>query len=502
MKVSEQQKALKNQLSQAVKAAMQFIPGAPGGTAEGDALLKEFSEVMDKIAAKLKESAPKGKLIDFNDFGVAELEHLRVIAPKVEEVKSPMQAQEKKQEEPKSEDAPAAKPIEVKAEKKNTEKSAEKNPEKVEEKSEKVLAEKAPSEIIKVRSDKQAEPCDEVVKKLVKEGMDVLAPKPVKVVSEKIQVQEVQPQEKAVVSPEKIAQPVEVKVSGKPEAKISEVPQKGEVKPQEPKVENKEGQVIADEVKETVILDAAAPETISTKSVNGSAEVQAQAKLGAILSAEIARIRADVSIGHASMEKEVAASSVTKAAVDVASKANNQGNSAAPRFNSFGGDFAKSSESASHAESARAARPLTPAASSRTMEKVENALKEAAKSRDGKTISLRLDPPELGSVKIDVSMRDGTLHARIVAESPAVNQLLRDKAHELQTTLRKLGLQVDTVSVSVSNQDDRSANNQQAFSQQKTEREFGFFGNVRSGSGMSGPHGRETVAAVEDHWIA
>ena len=94
-------------------------------------------------------------------------------------------------------------------------------------------------------------------------------------------------------------------------------------------------------------------------------------------------------------------------------------------------------------------RPLSRPAAARTMEKVEQALRDAAKSKDGKTISVRLDPPSLGTMRVDVSLRDGALHARVVAESSQVNQMLRERMHEMQSMLRKLGLNVDTVSVSV-----------------------------------------------------
>ncbi len=85
----------------------------------------------------------------------------------------------------------------------------------------------------------------------------------------------------------------------------------------------------------------------------------------------------------------------------------------------------------------------------RMLERVESTLKEAARGRDGKTISLHLEPVDLGKVKVDVSLRDGTLHARISPDNQQVAQALRDHAHELQGALRKLGLEVDSVTVSV-----------------------------------------------------
>lgn len=113
------------------------------------------------------------------------------------------------------------------------------------------------------------------------------------------------------------------------------------------------------------------------------------------------------------------------------------------------GELSAKNELAKNAEqTARQAR-IQP---SRLLERVESTLKEAAKSRDGKTISLRLDPPELGAVKVDVSIRDGSLHARVSAENSQVASVIREKAYELQSMLRKLGLAVEKVTVSVQDQ--------------------------------------------------
>ena len=102
----------------------------------------------------------------------------------------------------------------------------------------------------------------------------------------------------------------------------------------------------------------------------------------------------------------------------------------------------------------RVAKYLNRASSQKMMERIETALKEAARSRDGKTITLRLDPMQLGQVKCDVSMRDGLLHARITPQNPEVVNAVRDHAHELQTALRRLGLNVDRVSVQVVSEKD------------------------------------------------
>jgi hypothetical protein len=120
-----------------------------------------------------------------------------------------------------------------------------------------------------------------------------------------------------------------------------------------------------------------------------------------------------------------------------------------PQTQSVQGVGAASEAKSSQNEGASRAKPLTRPHMARMMERVESTLKEAARSRDGKTLSLRLEPVDLGKVKVDVSLRDGALHARISPENQQVMQGLREHAHELQGALRKLGLDVDSVSVSI-----------------------------------------------------
>lgn len=114
-------------------------------------------------------------------------------------------------------------------------------------------------------------------------------------------------------------------------------------------------------------------------------------------------------------------------------------------------EASRASQKGAENSQARGPKSLARAYESRTLERVENALKEVVKSRDGKTISFRLDPPSLGTVKIDVSYRDGSLHAKIQPEASQVGNFLRERAYELVGVLRKLGLNVEKITVSVLN---------------------------------------------------
>lgn len=151
-------------------------------------------------------------------------------------------------------------------------------------------------------------------------------------------------------------------------------------------------------------------------------------------------------------------------------------------------------------------QPLPKPLESRTMRQVEQVVKEAAKSKDGKTISMRLDPPELGSLKVDVSLRDSTLHARISAESAQVLGLLREKMAELQNMLRNLGLEVDSVSVSVQGDSQAFSSFEQEVNH-NTANDSGDAGGENAGGELntSGDFVPGTVLSqqnLEDHWVA
>lgn len=155
-----------------------------------------------------------------------------------------------------------------------------------------------------------------------------------------------------------------------------------------------------------------------------------------------------------------------------------------------------------------ASRELSRPAALRTMERVESALKEVARSKDGKTISLRLDPPSLGSVKIDVTLKDGQLHARFIAESPQVNALLREQSHELQQILRRAGVTADRVTVSVAGEAaiDLSTNfqsfDQQGAQQFEESAQYGAALGTSLETGVSVVSTPASAAPPVDHWVA
>lgn len=510
MKVNAASKAHKTQPVQALAAQAAAAAAQSGAGSEADLLLQEFSEVMDKIAAKVRENSPKRNDSPFSDFGLSEVSQAAAQISAPEKPKA-LDRKESKSEKVESETEIAAAPerrsSEPKREKETELKAKETAEQKSPEKKEQGQKETAPAE--KVSAPQKGEVA--VVKQVTeKSALEV----------EK-QVVQKQP---AVQLPQQAAQSKEVKAEVPVEAAApvaQEVVKEVSVKPLAAKagaqkVEKVEGakDLRSEEVLKAAHATAAAVE-VKTAEVKAAPEPEAEvdvtaaiinqvrAKLAAALTAEVSRMRVDTSRVQQGIEREIAGASglIKQAAEQVSGKLSmesKQVNALAPSNNS--GVFGKSSEQAGQSENLRAAKPLPPALSNRTLEKVENVLKEAAKSRDGKTISLRLDPPDLGSVKVDVSLRDGQLHARVVAESPSVTQLLRDKAQELQLSLRKLGLHVDTITVSVGQEQMTSGQNNHSSSE--SQRPSQFFGNVSAVKSNAVSTPVESQPQVLDHWVA
>jgi flagellar hook-length control protein FliK len=90
---------------------------------------------------------------------------------------------------------------------------------------------------------------------------------------------------------------------------------------------------------------------------------------------------------------------------------------------------------------------------------------QAAQNRDGE-IRLRLSPPELGSLRLELKVQGGALTARIEAETTAARQLLLDNLPVLRQRLAEQGVRVEQFDVDLTDRQpgglpDGPANEQQ-----------------------------------------
>ena len=62
-------------------------------------------------------------------------------------------------------------------------------------------------------------------------------------------------------------------------------------------------------------------------------------------------------------------------------------------------------------------------------------------------INLRLHPAELGSLKIDLTVKEGSIRANVVAQSQHTTELLEKNMAKLKTVLENQGYSVDEISI-------------------------------------------------------
>ncbi len=96
--------------------------------------------------------------------------------------------------------------------------------------------------------------------------------------------------------------------------------------------------------------------------------------------------------------------------------------------------------------------------------------------RTGQSMQLRLSPPELGALQIDVSIKNGALTAQLRAESPEARKALEDSLPQLKQSLSDQGMSIDRIDVLPT--DPRGAENQSAH----TGGSFGQGGGTGQGS--------------------
>ena len=94
-----------------------------------------------------------------------------------------------------------------------------------------------------------------------------------------------------------------------------------------------------------------------------------------------------------------------------------------------------------------APRPLTQVDQVRFVNRVARAF-EAASNRDGE-VRLRLSPPELGSMRLEVKMQGAAMTARIETETMMARNVLVDSLPVLRERLAEQGIRVEQFEVDV-----------------------------------------------------
>lgn len=135
------------------------------------------------------------------------------------------------------------------------------------------------------------------------------------------------------------------------------------------------------------------------------------------------------------------------------------------------------------------------------VDRVSNALQQSAQS--GQSLKVRLSPPELGVLQIEVTQRGGVLSARLEAQTASAHQVLIDNLSSLREALAQTGTVVDRIEVQVapnrgsdgsSDQTERHPQNQD---QQTPQREYRRDGGEQTKDDKHQPHNRKGVRSLD-----
>jgi flagellar hook-length control protein FliK len=122
----------------------------------------------------------------------------------------------------------------------------------------------------------------------------------------------------------------------------------------------------------------------------------------------------------------------------------------------------------------------------RFVQRVEGAVR-AAQQRDGR-IQVRLSPPELGNLKIELAVQNGVMTAKLEAETPAARNALLDNLPALRERLAQQDIRVEKFEVDIRRDSGGSAGNGGAFDKQS--------GQPDSGRQDARPRPATTIAAA------
>ncbi len=118
------------------------------------------------------------------------------------------------------------------------------------------------------------------------------------------------------------------------------------------------------------------------------------------------------------------------------------------------------------------ARPVLDITRSDMSQKLSSFIQQASES--GKAMRIRLDPPELGSLQIEVGRVNGQIIARIEVDNPQARALVFEQLQLLRDSLQQQGLRVDRLEVELNENLSREFTSDQSGNQKSQEQQQRF----------------------------
>ncbi|MCC6952951.1 MAG: flagellar hook-length control protein FliK [Deltaproteobacteria bacterium] len=122
------------------------------------------------------------------------------------------------------------------------------------------------------------------------------------------------------------------------------------------------------------------------------------------------------------------------------------------RDNGAAGMFGQVEKKAVNAKDSGSLGRAAKANQAKMIEQIQKAFESALQSKDGNTLTIKIDPVELGAMTVKVTKRAEQIFARVTAESPEVQEVLRSNVQEVVQALAAAGFKLHNVHVTIGNE--------------------------------------------------
>ncbi len=118
--------------------------------------------------------------------------------------------------------------------------------------------------------------------------------------------------------------------------------------------------------------------------------------------------------------------------------------------------------------------------SDKILNKVSNVINHLA-TKGGETITIRLQPPELGKIQIELVMKDNTINAKINTENIAVKEVIMTNLDQIKASIENSGFNINKLDVEIGGFKNFLSNESQNFTNDKNGKK----GSKSGGSGFN-----------------
>lgn len=142
--------------------------------------------------------------------------------------------------------------------------------------------------------------------------------------------------------------------------------------------------------------------------------------------------------------------------------------------------------------------PVTPTVDAKQVEQlVERIVSSVRQSQSiGQQLKIRLSPPELGTLQIEVSLKNGEYTAKLEVQNNQVQKVINDNIAQLRDALAKSGVAMDRIEVNINTDSSEDHHSSQSDAQSQTGSEFQ--SNQFSENSSDSEQGSEDRSSVEE----